>query len=90
VLSNFPRAVVIIDDFKVPDDPGYGFDDYGPGQRIDLDYLDAAEVESVFLYFPSTPSWREDGARRGCCVMTPAPEIAATLDGISLLRRWSA
>jgi hypothetical protein len=32
-VSHFPKAVLMIDDFKVPDDPGYGFDDYGPGKR---------------------------------------------------------
>jgi hypothetical protein len=26
IYNNFPRAVVLVDDFKVDDDLGYGFD----------------------------------------------------------------
>ena len=39
VAGAFPRCVIAIDDFMVPDDPGYAFDDYGPGKRLDLDYV---------------------------------------------------
>jgi hypothetical protein len=88
-VSNFPKAVLLIDDFKVPGDPGYSFDDYGPGKRLDLDYLRASNLPKLTVYFPSTPSHREDGARRGCVVATADPEIAAILDRIALLRRWA-
>lgn len=86
--GNFANAVLVIDDFAVPDDPGYGFDDYGPGKRLDIDYLRAAKGPPLSIYFPSTPSGREGGARRGCVVATASPEMAAILDGIALLRRW--
>jgi predicted O-methyltransferase YrrM len=33
IFAAWPNAVVIIDDFQVPDDAGYAFDDYGPGRR---------------------------------------------------------
>ena len=36
-IANFSKAVLMIDDFNVPDDPGYRFDDYGPGKRLDID-----------------------------------------------------
>jgi hypothetical protein len=88
-VSNFPQAVLMIDDFKVSDDPGYSFDDYGPGKRLDLDYLRASNLPELTVYFPSTPSHREDGARRGCVVATANPEMAAILDRIALLRRWA-
>ncbi len=87
-IGNFSKAVLMVDDFEVPDDPGYGFDDYGPGKRLCIDYLLAAKLPAVFVYFPSTPSDREGGARRGCAVVTASPELAAILDGITLLRRW--
>jgi predicted O-methyltransferase YrrM len=29
IFSRLPDALVILDDFQVPEDPGYGFDDYG-------------------------------------------------------------
>jgi hypothetical protein len=86
--ANFSKAVLMIDDFNVPDDPGYGFDDYGPGKRLDVSYLRAANLPNLALYFPSTSSSREDGHRRGCVVATANPELAAILDGVVLLRRW--
>jgi hypothetical protein len=39
IFSRFCAAVVIVDDFEVPGDPGYGYDNYGPGQALNLDYI---------------------------------------------------
>jgi hypothetical protein len=87
-VANFSKAILMIDDFNVPDDPGYGFDDYGPGKRLDINYLRAANLPNLVLYFPSTPSYRETGYQRGCVVATANPELAAVLDEIVLIRRW--
>ncbi len=87
-VEHFPKAVLLIDDFAVPDDPGYGFDDYGPEKRLGLDYLLRGNLSKLTVYFPSVPSHQETGARRGCVVATANPELAAILDRISLLRRW--
>ena len=32
----------MIDDFQVPDDPGYAYDDYGPGKALTPDLVDPA------------------------------------------------
>jgi hypothetical protein len=88
--AHFPKAVLLVDDFAVPDDPGYGFDDYGPGKRLTLDYLLQGDLAALSVYFPSVPSHLESGARRGCVVATANAEIAAILDKITLLRRWKA
>ena len=89
-LAHFPKAVVMIDDFEVPDDPGYRFDDYGPGKRLCLGYLQQAKLPPIYTYFPATPSQQETGARRGCVVITADAGLAAILDTIALLRRWRA
>jgi len=39
ISSGWKRAVIMVDDFKVPDDPGYGYDDYGEGKTLSLEYL---------------------------------------------------
>jgi hypothetical protein len=88
VIGHFPQAVLLIDDFAVPDDLGYKFDDYGPGKRIDLEYLLSANLPTIRVYFPSTPSHKENGARRGCAIVTANPGMAAILDKIQFLRRW--
>ena len=88
-INNFSKAVVMIDDFAVPDDPGYGFDNYGPGNRIDHDYLKTCNIWPLVTYLPSTPSNAEGGMRRGCAVVTSCIGLSVLLNGIPLLRRWS-
>lgn len=89
-VTNFAKAILLIDDFAVPDDAGYGFDDYGPDKRLTLDYLLQGNLpHPLALYFPSAPSSQETGARRGCIVVTANAEMAVILDGIALLRRWN-
>ena len=89
-LGQFANAVVLIDDFQVPGDPGYGFDDYGPGKTLNLEYLLTAKTPPLAIYFPSAPSQQETGAKRGCVVVTASTALAAILDRLELLRRWRA
>ena len=89
VVTYFPKAILIIDDFAVPDDPGYGFDDYGPNKRLTLEYLLQVYLPYLALYFPSAPSYQETGARRGCIVVTANVDLAAILNEIPQLRRWN-
>lgn len=42
VFSWDSDAIVMIDDFQVPDDPGYAYDDYGPGKALTPDLVDPA------------------------------------------------
>ena len=86
IASNFPSSVVMIDDFQVPDDPGYGFDDYGPGKRLDVDYVVRSGVAEFDFFFPALPGSEETGARRGCVVLTHNPGMAARLRRVPLLR----
>ena len=65
ITANFSRSVIVVDDFEVPDDPGYGFDDYGAGKRLSLDYLLQAATPPLAIYFPRVRSEQETGARRG-------------------------
>jgi hypothetical protein len=34
ILGRFPNFLIMIDDFRVPGDSGYGFDDYGRGKML--------------------------------------------------------
>jgi predicted O-methyltransferase YrrM len=88
-VMHFAKAVLLIDDFAVPDDPGYGFDDYGPNKRLTLEYLLQGNLRHLARYFPSAPSHQETGARRGCVVVTANAELMTILNQIPLLRRWN-
>lgn len=88
VFARAPRAVVVIDDFAVPDDPGYAHDDYGPGKALRPDYIaDHIVRHGLAAFYPSAPSASETGARRGCVVLAMERHWGETLDGLPDLRR---
>jgi hypothetical protein len=69
IWSHWRRSLILIDDFQVPHDPGYGFDDYGPIGRLATDYLPLDRMPGAAVLFPTFPSLDETGARRGCAVV---------------------
>lgn len=76
VFNNFSDSVVLIDDFKVPHDAGYGFDDFGNGDVLDLDYiLEPIMKYQLKIFFPAIPSSSETGQRRGCILLVAHPII---------------
>jgi hypothetical protein len=87
------NPIVLIDDFKVPDDPGYGYDNYGPNKALTLEFVAASRIPQLSCFFPSIPSHEETGARRGYAVLTSSETVAVRLRGITLLREhflWPA
>lgn len=79
IFGTFNNAVVLIDDFEVPTDSGYTFDDYGPGKRLDLTYLAPVSKYDFLIYFPSLPSEQESGAKRGSVVLGKGPKVNSAL-----------
>ncbi|MEA5417269.1 hypothetical protein, partial [Synechococcus sp. BA-132 BA5] len=73
------RAVVMIDDFAVPFDSDYSFDDYGPGKILNLELVSFLRDLPIKFFFPAAASAEETGARRGCCVITTSLELAECL-----------
>ena len=67
VFSAWPRFVMLIDDFQVPDKPGFGFDTYG-GRPLALDTVkfpfERLSAPSE-VYFPAYAPEEDTGARRG-------------------------
>jgi len=88
VLSRCPAAIVMIDDFQVPFDPGYEYDDYGVGKALTPAYIaPAVAAHELEVFYPSTPSCEEGGARRGCVVLAKLDAHGGELASMSLLRR---
>jgi hypothetical protein len=70
IFPNCPRAIVMVDDFQVPDDPGYGYDDYGTGKALTASYVAPAVGRyGLGLFYPAVPASMETGARRGSVVL---------------------
>jgi hypothetical protein len=90
LLSGWDSVCAVIDDFKVPGDPGYGYDDYGSGHALDLAQLSGLPLEGVSLFFPQVPSDEETGHRRGWVVLGRGRELVEQLsrtDGLALADR---
>lgn len=88
IYSTHREAVVLIDDFCVPDDPGYGYDDYGADKALTLDYVATAVAKhDLICRFPTTRSDAETGAKRGCVVISRREaQVAVDLDSSLYMR----
>ncbi|MCX7140579.1 MAG: hypothetical protein NT123_05635 [Proteobacteria bacterium] len=89
VFTYWPHAVVLIDDFQVPDDPGYGFDCYGAGNALTLGYARVAiEQFGLEVFFPAAHSSEETGAKRGCVLFVGDSVLTNELGSLSDLRHY--
>lgn len=85
IISHWEKALVLIDDFKVPGDPGYSYDDYGPDKQLTLEYLAPLDKEmNLRKFFPSS-SENETGVRIGCTVLTTYEPYAKALSSVKEL-----
>jgi hypothetical protein len=88
IFDNVPNAVVMIDDFQVPGDAGYGFDDYGETGRLTLDYLAPLAGHDFTIFYPSIPSSEESGMKRGSVVLAIGPRVVEAIGSVGSLRRY--
>ena len=59
----------MVDDFKVPNDTGYGFDSHGRN-TLSLEYIhDELQFYKLHALFPSVSSSNESGWKRGCVII---------------------
>jgi predicted O-methyltransferase YrrM len=90
ILRRCASPVIMIDDFQVPDDAGYGYDDYGPGKALTPVYIEPAiTAHGARALYPATRSSDEGGARRGCVVLVKDVADGQTLASMPLLRAAS-
>ena len=87
IFSGFPNAVVMVDDFHVPFDSGYGYDDYGAGRSLTAAYIEPiVAAHGLRAFYPSTPSAHETGARRGCVILAKKYHTGTVLASLPLLQ----
>jgi hypothetical protein len=78
IAAAYEKFVLMIDDFEVPGDPGYAFDDYGRGKQLSLRDFPFHKNARLECYFPRCPSQLESGAKRGCVVLA-SPGLAPSV-----------
>ena len=88
IFRNWKRPVVMVDDFQVPGDSGYQFDDYGEGKTLSLRYLEPVAHLGFTPFFPTLPSSQETGYKRGWIVLAGDPVSIDQLREIPQVREW--
>lgn len=87
--THWSQFVIMIDDFKVPDDPGYGYDRYGSDKMLTLGYLGPQiDTHNLVSFFPAAKSELESGGVRGCVVLANDETYVRQLEQVSSLRRY--
>jgi len=86
ILGYSLYSIIMIDDFRVPWDDGYGFDYYGPDKMLDLSLLSFLAGSPARIFFPTLPSDQETGGKRGACVIAAAPPVLDVLRRVPGLR----
>ncbi|OSO90602.1 hypothetical protein B7O87_09280 [Cylindrospermopsis raciborskii CENA303] len=88
IKEKWPCSVVMIDDFEVPGDIGYSYDNYGPGKALTFQEFSPFFLENKFyVYSPTVKSQDESGFRRGMVLLTLDPAISKVIDDIPSLYR---
>jgi predicted O-methyltransferase YrrM len=87
VFRHCPSAVVVVDDFQVPFDDGYAYNDYGPGKALNSSYIEpVVRAHGLTALYPSVPASSETGMRRGCVVLVKQPAQVGVLASMPQLR----
>lgn len=84
ITRHWRSPVILIDDFQIADDPGYGYDDYGAGNRLSIEYLSPTVLGGFEVFAPSAPASDDTGYRRGYAVLAPLSLCGAvrTISGL--------
>lgn len=94
IAEQHPRAVVVVDDFKIEDDEAYGYDSYPNGQEITIRFLDAEIRRHGWeVFFPRLPGVQDHMNTdilppRGTAVMACDPLIISSLKQVASIRHW--
>jgi hypothetical protein len=91
--SKHPYSIVMIDDFRIEDDEGYGYDVYG-SEEITLSFLhEELSRNNWQVFFPTLPSFQDQMGDdilppRGTAIIARDEKLTSLLKRIASLRRW--
>jgi hypothetical protein len=86
IFNNWNDAVVMVDDFQVPDDPDYRYDSYFNGKALNFDLLNSISDINFSIFLPKERGVFETGARKGAIILAKSQEIIERLKMLSSLR----
>jgi predicted O-methyltransferase YrrM len=89
IFSRHPAPVIMVDDFRVPADSGFAYDDYGKGKCLSVSNLREAVAVRPRMFFPNHASASETGLRRGCVVLAQGELAHAITRDVPILTELS-
>lgn len=87
ICSLATNFTILIDDFMVPSDVGYEYDDYGSNGACTLEFIKPSLTPEMAIYFPTTPAAHETGRKRGYVIIGCGKQTLEFLDTMDLLKR---
>ncbi len=90
ILSKHSASILLIDDFEVPGDCSYSFDDYGPGKKLCLELVAPFRNRFKGVFFPSVSGLADSGLRRGYALFTSSEQLSQKLAAVPGLRAATA
>jgi hypothetical protein len=71
ICNGWKNFILMIDDFQVPGDNGYGYDVCGIDKPLSYEFIsDIMAKYQLIPFFPAFPSSEENGGKRGCIILT--------------------
>lgn len=81
ILNKFKNFILVIDDFEVPGDDGYGYDSY-KGRKLNIKFIRKLLSKKENVFFPNIHSSNETGRLRGYVLITNNEDFRQTLNTI--------
>lgn len=90
ICRTWKDFVIMIDDFQVPGDAGYGYDSYVGNQVLSMNnFLPVFLKNSLIPLIPALPSSEETGAKRGSVILVKnGGDIAEKLGKLTFLKKF--
>jgi len=83
ICANFQDFVILVDDFEVPGDAGYGYDNYGKNKALTYkQFSPLFRRLGLVALFPSLPSHDESGKKRGSVILVKGGAMSVKASGI--------
>ncbi len=89
ICRTWKEFVIMIDDFQVPGDAGYGYDHYVGKQTLSINnFLPVFLQNGLVPFFPAQASSEETGAKRGSVILTRKDKLAEQAGRCALLKKY--
>lgn len=87
LLEKRQALVIMVDDFEVPNDPGYAYDRYGHGRDLNWSTFGQLFIQlGLEAFVPVASSEEETGFRRGSVILAPKGPVSVRLAQLTSLK----